>query len=354
MISRNIEATEQLKFLMNGSFNVEAAMILVRLGADPNTKASNNGYSLLHFLSTIENNANGKNNAAIEELVKTYHANIDSQDANGLTPLQHLMNGSFNVEAAMILVRLGADPNTKASNNGYSLLHFLSTIENNANGKNNAAIEELVKTYHANIDSQDANGLTPLQHLMNASFNVKAAMTLVRLGADPNTKASNNGYSLLHFLSTIENNANGKNNAAIEELNELAIKLYKKKYYPSRNNFLNLLILLTNDRNNELSSSFFKNLPLEIVLHIVSFLDFNEMGKTQEECYFLACTILSQPQTIKEMAAAPGGINVSQQNNNETNQPTFKFFKHTLEKPESDLKKNQKHKHSILEDRKST
>jgi serine/threonine protein kinase len=72
MISRNM-ATKQLKTLISGSFHTENAMKLVRLGADPDTK-DDKGNSLLHIL--MRGNQDGINDDFIDELVKTYNANI--------------------------------------------------------------------------------------------------------------------------------------------------------------------------------------------------------------------------------------------------------------------------------------
>lgn len=341
-----------LQALLKNSFNTEAVMKLVRLGANPNTKNSE-GESLLHLL--IKNNKNGCNNIAIEELIDVHHANINIQNAAGFTPFQCFMNsGSVTRETAMTLVRLGADSNTKTDTKGNSLLHLLVT--HNKNGLYDRAIKNLVTLYKADINIENNAGLTPLQNLLlqnflENSFNPEALMKLVRLGAYPDTKNCE-GESLLQLL--VKNNVNGCNDAFIKELDELTTKHDIEKYHPLRNSYLHLLILLANDRKNESSTSFFKSFPIEIVSYIFSFLGSKKMGKTQQECFFLANTILSQPDKIKKMASTPGGINVFQRNNGDL-PPTLTLFKSVktlrldFEKLKSHLKTTQTRKYPTLD-----
>jgi len=88
MIARNIEATEQLRSILNGKFSIEKSIQKVREGADPNTK-DDMGNSLLHRV--VRNMWGGRNHDIIEELVNIHKADINIQDANDLTPLQCLM-----------------------------------------------------------------------------------------------------------------------------------------------------------------------------------------------------------------------------------------------------------------------
>jgi len=201
-----------LKCLISGAFNVNDAMKLIRLGANPNTK-DKNGDSLLHIL--VRNNTNDVYDKVIEELIKIFKVDIHAWDKDGYTPLKCLMNGKglFTDIAVMKLIRLGADSNTK-DKNGDSLLHIL--VHNNKNGEYDKTIDELIKKFNADIHAWDKNAYTPLKCLMNNdSFNANAAMKLVRLGANPNTK-DKNGDSLLHIL--IRNNKNGEYDKHIDEL----------------------------------------------------------------------------------------------------------------------------------------
>jgi hypothetical protein len=115
---------------------------------------------------------------------------------------------------------------------------------------------------------------------------------------------------------------------------------------------LNLLLLLVNERENKYSyqeCSYFKSLHIDIICYIISFLDFESMGKSWKEGVALTADAYKQHQKIKTMFATPGGINVFQQNHHQTNQPAFTFFKSAqtlcvdFAKLKSHLKHTQKH-----------
>src|SRR5204863_2893067 len=76
----------------------------------------------------------------IEALVNIYDANINIHNAQGITPLGCLISSNFNLNAAMKLIRLGADPYTIQAK-GNSLLDILK--KNNENGQFNEAIDEI-------------------------------------------------------------------------------------------------------------------------------------------------------------------------------------------------------------------
>ena len=109
-------------------------------------------------------------------------------------------------------------------------------------------------------------------------------------------------------------------------LDYLQEKENKIKYQLARNQFLNLLILWTNDRDNKNSDSFLKKLPVELILYCISFLDFSTLGKTWQECVLLAQRAFQQHDQIKSMVCKPGGLNVFQKNKKDM-QPEFLFFK---------------------------
>ena len=250
--------------------------------------------------------------------------------------LRTLIGGTFFTEDAMALIRAGANPDIR-DEFGDSLLHILIQEENNIDGCNDTYIEELVTQHHFNIDTQNGRGFTPLQSVINNPFDTEEAMKLVRLGANPETK-DDKGISLLNILS-MENNQNGTNNAAVAELEQLIINR-REEQHVAKNNFLNLLVLLVRERNNKRAvteCSHFKSLPLEIIHHIISFLDFKSMGKTPEEGVQLTSAAFRKHWKLNRMIAKPGGINVFQENK------TFTFFKsvNTLcldyEKLQSDL-----------------
>jgi|GEM_PF-2342807 hypothetical protein len=86
----------------------------------------------------------------------------------------------YFVDNAMKKVRQGAHPDTK-QNYGWSLLRMLA--RNNVYGKYYSLIEELVKTYKADINTKDEQGYTPLESMISVKLDVKHIMNFIRLGA---------------------------------------------------------------------------------------------------------------------------------------------------------------------------
>lgn len=251
--------------------------------------------------------------------------------------LKTLITGIYYTEDAMKLVRLGADPDIQ-DENGDFFIHQQTDANNNVGGCNDQAIEELVTQFHVDIDTHNAQGLTPLQGIINNPFDTEDAMKLVRLGAYPETR-DDEGVSLLDILSAAENNVDGINNEAIAELQQIIINHYQKQQ-TARSNFIGLLLVLVREYTNKYlrsECSHFKSLPLETIGHILSFLDFKSMGKTPADGFNLTIAAYSQCRKINQMLPLPGAFSVFQQDQ------TFTFFKsvHTLckdyEKLQSDL-----------------
>lgn len=99
---------------------------------------------------------------------------------------------------------------------------------------------------------------------------------------------------------------------------------YLSDAHKARSEYLSLLYMLSNDRENPASDSLLRHLPLEIVMHIVSFFNINAMRKSAKEADALACFIMRNPDEVKKLSASPGGINVFQR---EKSKPSFCFFK---------------------------
>jgi len=256
--------------------------------------------------------------------------------------LINLINHPFQTGDAMQLVQLGADPNTKKAQ-GTPLLHI---IAQQVPCREN--IITLVQTYNADINIQDAAGNTLLKRILTPNFNAGNAMFLVSLGADPETK-NKDDKSLLALIK--DANPNGRT------LTHQLIEMIEKKHadkMPAKKAFLEFLIDLSNERHNKaLDSSFFKTLPIELMLHIISFLDFEAMGKTHKEGTALAKVLLSEARKkeIKKMAGSIGGINIFQHKNPQT----FTFFKSperiwaNLEVLALTLQDQKNHRHPLIE-----
>ena len=223
--ARNAQNLTALQCLINRKrWFTHNAMKLVQLGADPNTQDSN-GQSLIHLLVNYDHaQIKSHNLTAIDTLVNQYKADINANNAQGLTPLQCVMNRKrWFTHDALELVKLGANPNTQNSN-GQPLIHLLVNYDAyGIKAHNHHAIEILVNVYKANINEKNKQGQTALECLLNNpyGFSTKDALLLVRLGANPNTTNSQ-GETLLHLLAT----SNLDNSLVIREL----IDTYKSDY----------------------------------------------------------------------------------------------------------------------------
>lgn len=148
------ENTKKLKkILANEKLDLFGAVGLLQAGADVNT-TNTNSESLLHLVVKADlelSEKTHKNSTAydkyIEDLVKTFGANVDVSKEMNMTPLQYTMNSMTNiniekvVNISMLLVSLGANPNAKAKN-GNDLMFVLKEKKKSLNH----AIEELKKT----------------------------------------------------------------------------------------------------------------------------------------------------------------------------------------------------------------
>jgi ankyrin repeat protein len=165
--------------------------MLLSLGANPNSKNSN-GNSLLHrFVNCIDQVPN----SAFEKVVRYYGADIHIKNRHGRTPFQCLIEDAFKTADALMLLSLGANPNSKNSN-GNSLLH---RFVNNIDQVPDSAFTKVVRTYGADIHVRNRHDKTPLACLMSGSFKPADAMLLIELGANPATQ-NPNGKTLLQIF----------------------------------------------------------------------------------------------------------------------------------------------------------
>lgn len=285
--------------------------------------------------------------------------------------LQIIFYNNFSIERLDEVIKLvrdkGADPNLM-TDDGNTLLSELCLLESetifmfsNAVGtqdknadslveKIRSFIAELVNQHGVDINTKDERGFTVLQNLIDhPSFTTTVAMELVALNADINVRASS-GHTLLSRLR--EENKNGQNDEAIK-------KVLKINNHPVfRQSFLNLIFsfasILYDSKD---SSSPFKALPREIILTIISFLDFDTMGKTLEQGEALAAKIITLEgfREIKEQAKTPGGVNIFEKRDAVSGAIEFKFFKSAkkfcidYQVKKNQLKETQHHKNPIFD-----
>ena len=235
--------------------------------------------------------------------------------------LQELINGSFTIKQVMELVSSGANPNI-IDKDKRPLLHKIVDVIYAYPSQINecfSAIIDLISIYRADELMPDENGLTVIQRLLETGYFVnknylhaqRIAMNDQREEEIDKTLVINENSKLLH-----------------DKLNEIVKKRNGyQKILEQRSVFLNTLIMLAQHLNTPASQSDFKKLPTDIILIIVSYLDFSLMEKVSEEAVGLTKEILDKYKTtIKPMLTTPGGINVFQSKGDD-NTYRFTFFK---------------------------
>jgi hypothetical protein len=129
---------------------------LVEVGENPSKNAENRKL----IFQLLQNSENPLDNVALLKI----------KNSQGETPLEYILRLAATfleskeeiIEAAMILVRAGANPNSKAGE--ITLLHLL--VINNKDKKYDAYINDLVRNYGADINIENSRGLTPLEWLI--------------------------------------------------------------------------------------------------------------------------------------------------------------------------------------------
>lgn len=287
--------------------------------------------------------------------------------------LKKLMDGNFSIYEAMELINNGANPNTK-DDAGNTLLHkitdilLLDSTQNNPDKKNECitAIYELLYTYNITVCKNNA-GINPIDELtlIDAYTFISEALQVFfnteyndNNASNANSHITENNSDPISLIedeyTTYFSNNNLSHMEMIEHINAHRIE-YRETIQPLKTDFLNLLVLIANDIHNQQSTSFFRKLPVEIILNIIKYLDFSTMNKTWIEATLLAGEVFKQYQeTIKPMLSTPGGINVFQSHDDKTNAPSFRFFKSAktlcldYDKSKSELREKFKLKHPKL------
>lgn len=212
------------KVLNKNNVNIDDAIKLINLGANPNLK-NDAGQALIHYL--VSNNTGGfgyDRTVLLRTLVQNHNLDINLKNSEQLTPIQILRSKKvWHTNDAMELVDLGANPND-LDINGNPLIHSLVNFDKDTIKNHNiTAITTLVNKYKVDINSKNKDELTPLQLLINRNtWFTNDALKLVALGANPNV-ANANGQPLIHCLATYDK-------TEIKTHNHWAIALLVTKY----------------------------------------------------------------------------------------------------------------------------
>lgn len=178
--SENSQKQTALQILLDQKVWYTADILfLLELGANPKTQDSQQ-QPLLHKLVAYDAGKIEDHNAqAIKMLVDKYGVNIEDKNGQGKTALQCLMEQpkGFRAQDALLLVNLGANPNTTNSR-GDSLLHLLATDT----ADNSGIIEALLQVHVAKV-STNPQGKTPFEAALFAvkynNGNIANANTLI-------------------------------------------------------------------------------------------------------------------------------------------------------------------------------
>ena len=195
----------ELVKLLNQSIFSEEVFRLIELGANPNL-LNESGYSLFHILIF---------NRLLDQafkLAENERININIKDHHGFPPLYYMLNEKYTVDHIANMVRLGANPNIK-NKQGKAPIHFL--IRDSF-----LSALKLLQLHPSSIHLKDAEG-TPLQIMLNMRhirpFTADSYLTMIRLGADPET-VDNQGTSLLNIIISIDSLEKAKELVALSKI----------------------------------------------------------------------------------------------------------------------------------------
>lgn len=96
----------------------------------------------------------------------------------------------------------------------------------------------------------------------------------------------------------------GDKNTQIEPVLRRRVAKNIKRNMDNRKQYLSLLIQLARDQ----TSKFSRQIPLDIKIHILSFLPFHEMGKSQQQGLQCAKFVLTHQEEVNEMLRAKQGV----------------------------------------------
>lgn len=346
MESRVEIINQMLKIVKTG--DVDEVITFFKAGDNAqylNVPVTENGFPILHIAAVLR--------PEMMEVLLSLGADINKKDNEGRTVFQYLIDTTdkLTTEIGYMLIQHGADPNT------YGLVvkkTFLQIILDNAISKD---ADQLIYDYFpgllkagANADVSKEQANLALYGLLSgdATFDtILAALTFIEAGADPgiyNKKKRQHVIDCIYKLCPevreyvkarclVENVYDPRTIFQTVSVLEIATKVRNIKIRQETiNDYLNLLLYLSVERASDNASSMLARLPREILLHVLSFLDFEIMEKTEKEGIALAKKILEEPAFIKEFAKKAGGINVLQKKG-----LSFTFFKSICEKDKKRL-----------------
>ncbi|WCR57077.1 ankyrin repeat domain-containing protein [Rickettsia asembonensis] len=155
---------------------MDRAALLLKHNASPNIQ-DNSGQTILHLL--VADNSIDKMKFLFEN---TTNIDLEIKSFSGHFPLYTSMLNK-NIDAMDLLLKKGADINSKDSFGGFAL--------HGAIYNNQLKAAELLLKHGADVNAKDNYGNTILHHTIGIN-NIEAAKLLIKYGADVNVKNNNN------------------------------------------------------------------------------------------------------------------------------------------------------------------
>jgi ankyrin repeat protein len=310
-------------------FDFKYAMKLVHHGADPNAQD--------FYRRTLMLLAAKSKPKFIPELI-TYGAKANNGDIWRADELKALMdNEKFNFKHAIFMIMNGADARVKNQHNK-TLLHFASISR--------SRYIPLLLHFGVDPDAQDDAGLTALQILMSKNklkkTDIDSALALIQyskkdidstLGEKLLKKIYKKYPDIKNYLAAcgVPDHEMEDVNYIITHINIASLRLEIKyqsrpQIQQERSQHLNALLILADDFFNKTSDSYFKKLPYEVIIYIISMLPSHSSEITPEKMYSFGDHIFSNWDEARKMMKTPGGFNIHEQKD-DTGASTFRFFK---------------------------
>lgn len=207
--------------------NLAMVRLLLAHGAD-DSLCDKRGMNAYHFLAypgfellSMDSSCLEKSVEQRGEIARLLTCDIEQKNADGLTPLEHLLSNDYSSGYTWPLTEIFLDKGAKTGyvdENGNTLLMLARR-----NGHITAALQ-LMKRHPELLDVANKNGVTPLRHA--ADFKNRAMyFALLEHGATPDPEASLELFPLSQIASNIFCDVSGDNRDALSMAMYLTAKL---------------------------------------------------------------------------------------------------------------------------------
>ena len=192
---------------------VDMVQVLLDHGANANLEG-NLGRTPLNLVVGSRNYFPVQNCVRIAKMLLEHDADVTSQDADNITPLQ-AASYLRRVEMVRVLLDCGATAHSEVTSRSWTQLHLVASGQCGF-GDSSVCITELLLEHGADVNARDMENTTPL-HLASYYGGVEISRVLLNHGASPNAKRRQ-GRTPLHLV------AEGKHNNGDPILTDLLLE----------------------------------------------------------------------------------------------------------------------------------